>query len=569
MIRAKTDNQKKEVKQVALLKAEIASLKQTNSELRKSARKADSASKAKSDFLAMISHEIRTPMNGVIGLSKLLLDADLGERQRHFAELINTSASSLLTLINSLLDYSKIEAEKMVLDVEPFDIYNLVEELVKIYSVTANQKGLAVRLKMDQKLSRYYLGDEYRIRQILVNLIGNSIKFTEKGEITIEIEKKEQKEDTDLIRFLVKDTGIGVAPQMAKKLFQPFSQADDSSTRRFGGTGLGLSICAKLVELMNGKIGLESEVGIGSTFSFSLYLQPRGIEGKQVILQKTITQLPLPLVQNNNVEKQDQDDGNVKILIVDDDRTNRIVLEELFRSTGATLYSAENGKEALDQCQNINFDLIFMDCQMPVMDGFEATKQIYSVYKRQFISIPPIIALTADATSQTKEMCYEVGMSDYLIKPLDFEILQSTLDTWLEPDKRLQVVSTDNAKKYAINDKQGDKRKLSVINNETFERLKEHVGNIEHIVSVFLNSIQNRYGELQQAVNEKDADQVKKIAHMLKGSSSQIGATELARLCATVEQAGTQNNMSQIIKILPHIGQAVLDVKDFFKNQLD
>ncbi len=531
---------------IAELETIIRTLREENGRLREKAKHADSANKAKSDFLAMISHEIRTPMNGVIGLSELLLGTGLESRQKHFAELILTSARNLLTLINSLLDFSKIEAKKMVLDIAPFDLTGMLMETMDLYTLSGEQKKLKVRADIDTRLAPSYIGDGYRIRQILVNLLGNAIKFTSRGEVRLKVILAGKTSSVDTIRFEVKDTGPGIIKEKQGELFQPFTQLDGPAKLRHGGTGLGLSICAKLIELMDGALGLNSVPGEGSTFWFQLRLPVTAAETPN---PDTVEGLDDSAGTNNSTPG----DGNrYTILIVDDEPTNRMVLRESLQRAGAGIIEAEDGHQAVEHCLAQDFDLIFMDCQMPVVDGFEATRKILMNAAQANRSIPPIIALTADATMDTRQRCQDTGMIDYLLKPLNFDELKHVIGRQLPNfQTHIQgrhVIDRDNNVDTPVCD--------MVINPETLEKLGNNIGDLGPVINVFLQTLNGRFSDIRRAVQAKDAEAIAQSAHTLKGSSSQFGAEELSGLCRRMEDMGRSRNIGQAESLLREIGRA-------------
>lgn len=556
-------------KRLTELESMVTLLEMENRHLRKIARQADSANKAKSDFLAMISHEIRTPMNGVIGITELLLDTELQSRQRYFAELILGSARNLLTLINSLLDFSKIEANKMVLEEEQFSLTELLGEIMALYEVSGRQKGLFIHADIDKRLAGSYRGDSYRIRQILVNLLGNAIKFTDRGGVGLTVRLEERGAEEDRLRFEVADTGLGIVPEKLDKLFLPFSQVDSSTTRRHGGTGLGLSICSRLVELMGGHIDVESTPGEGSTFWFVISMprvgegrdeeaEPDGPEGAEAVAA----------VRDGTGETRPDSREGAAILIVDDDDTNRVLLEQSFRNNDVRLSMASNGREAVEVCRDRDFDLIFMDCQMPVMDGFEAAVSINEMLRSARRKRPVIIALTADVTDSTRRRCREVGMDDYLIKPLDFSELQRVLDNWLT-GYGLRVTPRHRLAAGSGTETEAGAQQEEVIHRGSIEKLRQNIGDIRPVITVFLSTMRTRLDELEQAIAGRDIKTIQRTAHTLKGSSSQFGAGELSRLCQEAENMARNNNLQQIEPLFRKITRAADQVAFFLHEQLD
>ncbi len=391
--------------------------------MRAMVQKADDASRMKSEFLANMSHEIRTPLNAVIGLAHLCLESEESEhKKREYVEKIEVAGKSLLGIINNVLDTSKIEAGMFELEKVQFNLRGLGEQVLTIYQDSAAAKKLSLIFDISPKLGGFYMGDPVRIGQILNNLVGNAIKFTESGSVSIlcapfdaSMENKTIPEGMVPVCIKVVDTGIGISKEQEEMLFKPFSQADASITRRFGGTGLGLAISKQLVELMGGEIHVESEMGKGTTFTMLFYFPP--VLGEDLKLRKEIEDGELHV----NLSKK-------RILVVEDNMINQLIMEELLQKTEATIAIADNGQIAVDMIQKENYDLILMDMQMPVMDGIQATKIIRQSYTTEQL---PIIAVTANAMKEDKEKGIAVGLNDYLTKPIDPKNLMIVLQQWL------------------------------------------------------------------------------------------------------------------------------------------
>lgn len=390
------------------LELSFAMLEEAKEEAEKNAR-------IKSEFLSIMSHELRTPMNAVLGMTQVIMEENPRKDQLENLETIKISAESLLQIINDILDYNRLETGRLVLENKDFSLKNLMDKMFRIFTLSIKKKGLILKYNYDENLGESFIGDEIRISEILTNLIGNAIKFTEKGSVTVDIKKIGLKANSSLIRFSVIDTGIGISQESIANIFDSFTQEKTDTTRKYGGTGLGLSIVKKLLELMGGKIYVESRAGEGSKFYFEIELQ-----NSEKLFEPVIAETkPQPILEKLNK----------KVLIVEDNKVNQLVMTKMLRSTGIEIDIADNGKIGFEKVLQNDYDIVFMDLLMPEMDGYEAAKEIRNCNKEI-----PIIALTADVMKGVQEKTKDAGMNSYLTKPVKKDELLKILDEFTKKE---------------------------------------------------------------------------------------------------------------------------------------
>jgi len=503
---------------------DVTERKRAEFKLKKARILAEQATHAKAAFLASMSHEIRTPLNSVIGLTGLLLDTKLDEKQRNFLAIVRGSGRTLLSIINNILDYSKLEAGKMELETQPFALSRFLRETLDLLQNEASRKELKLEYEILPSVPEVIKGDSTRLRQILINLLSNGIKFTEQGSVSIIIDGRETENNYCELHFSIKDTGIGIPSDQMSQLFQSFSQVDASTTRKYGGTGLGLAICKQLVAIMNGDIWVESELGQGSTFHFTVQIE---------------SSLPRDLPQTSPLFVIDQQLGvtsPLRILLVEDDLVNQQVAVYMLEKIGYRADVAANGLEALDALRRQPYDVLFMDIQMPEMDGITATQVIKKEYSSG--NWPYIIAMTANALEGDRERFLAIGMDDYVSKPILIEELTAALH-------RAAPSVSYKEQKAPVSDiavKTVSTMSTTPIDTTVF---KERLGlkNLEllmQMLDLFLQEAATQLTRLQQAIADNDYENIQRAAHHLRGSGSNVAALQFSAICHDIEMMGKQ-----------------------------
>lgn len=497
-----------------------------NIQLDKAREEADRANKAKSNFLARMSHEIRTPMNAILGMTELTLLTQLNEEQQDYLDTVKEAGQNLLAIIDDILDFSKIEAQQLVLENIDFNLKEILGSTVKMLAIGAVEKGLDLKCHINSDVPLILKGDPARLKQIIINLVGNAVKFTPEGEITVEVKKSDMKIPGGTGRipllFFVRDTGIGIPQDKQKVIFESFSQADSSTTRRYGGTGLGLAICRQLVELMGGTIRMKSTEGKGSVFYFSAVFQPGDPQAAAVAQEKE---------DLTNLQAK-----SLRILLVEDNPMNA-KLALIFLRRQHYVVHAVNGKEALDQLKKEPFDLILMDLEMPEMDGYEAS---YSIRYDQSGTIDrniPIFAMTAHTLPEYREKIFKSGMNGYIAKPLSLYQLARLVAKVKPHNNGLEDSHTPDVQQY-----QPELPDIGEILNQE-AALKRLEGDMElyyKFCRMFLSEIPGIKGKLRLAMSRGDFVALRKHAHYLKGSAAMIGAEQITHYAAHLEKVSRE-----------------------------
>ena len=524
-------------------------------DLQESLRRAEAANTAKSEFLANMSHELRTPMNGVLGMAHLLTETSLTAEQREYAAIISSSANGLLLLLNDILDLSKIEANALTLENIPYPLVQTLEETAALLRPQAQSKGVGLVVEVEPGAPDYVWGDPGRFRQVITNLLGNALKFTHQGQVKLTLWAGDAVH-SDTLRISIEDTGVGIPLEKISDIFEKFTQADSSVTRKYGGSGLGLTITRQLVQMMGGEIFVESTEGQGSTFWFTFPYRAATAADFSQLGQDDSAALArarrLPVAQ-------------AKVLLVEDFEVNIVFAEKFLRKFGFVhIDLATDGAQALTKVANTDYDMIFMDCQMPVLDGYQATQKIRTAEVSTGRHVP-IVAMTANAMIGDREKCLRAGMDEYISKPLQPEKFKKLMQQWFvlptaKPAAEGVVVAAEAATKPMLSATAPvDLSQLRLFTNG--DPAEEQA-----LMALFYQQAEGALAQLEALTTAADAASWKATAHRLKGAAGNFGATRLYALCKEAEAQALKPDFNSA-QMLQHIQQEYAAVKDFCTQQ--
>ncbi len=498
-------------------------------------RRADEANQAKGRFLANVSHEMRTPLNGVIAMADVLRETNLNEAQREIVETMTTSAHLLLAQIEDVLDMAKIEAGRVAIEARPFDLGKLATGTVKVMLPQARYKGLAINTEIEPAAARWFAGDSHHIRQVLLNLLANAVKFTEKGEVTLRVRAAGTGTGSAVVRVEVQDTGIGIPESKQAAIFEPFTQADDSVTRVYGGTGLGTTIARHLVMLMGGRIGLSSTVGKGSLFWFELplaYAEPQGLDLTSEFAGVARTSAAMQAVASTGPGAKVHKIRGARILVAEDNATNQRVAQLILESGGHLVTLVDNGEAALDALERGGFDLALFDLSMPLVSGLEALKLYRFATPRPI----PVLILSANVTTEAIAECERAGAAEFMPKPLRASLLLDAVERHLASDADRQVPPPERAE---------DRPSLTVVETPPLDpqvladlvKLSADPTFVERLLRGFKGDTERLVREIGDALAARRYDLAKDAAHALKGGAASVGAMQLVQIATRIDKA--------------------------------
>jgi signal transduction histidine kinase/CheY-like chemotaxis protein/HPt (histidine-containing phosphotransfer) domain-containing protein len=506
-------------------------------------REVERANRAKSEFLASMSHEIRTPLNAILGMAELLSESSLTLEQRKYVGIFQRAGSNLLNLINDILDLSKVESGNVTLERIPFDLGEVMERVVELITLRARDKGLTLAAHIAAEVPRTLMGDPTRLRQVLLNLLGNSMKFTENGGLEIRVELDPGCDTPGALRFAVADTGIGIPQDKLESIFESFTQADSSTTRQYGGTGLGLTISKDFVELMQGRIWVESAIGVGSTFFFNARF---GIADPSQLAQPAVAvqavALPPPVSGKT-----------LHILLADDNEDNRFLIEAYLKAVACTVDMAENGEIALEKLKRGVYDIVLMDVHMPVMDGYTAVQLARESEHERNAAPLPILALTADAFQEAREKGRAAGFTGHLTKPISKAALLEALHTYANAGS---VASVPKEAPSALALPDGAVRRRIQVDSS-----------LTSIVGKFLENVRQNVQTISAAVSKSDFDTVRTLGHNMKGTGTSFGLPRVTELGAAIEEAAKTRDTEAVRARTSALGEFVNNVEIEFGSE--